>query len=160
MEKTIKIDGKEVTLNNNAAWCMEYKDQFGRDILPALLPVIASAVEGVASVLADKDDNSIGVKDLAQAIEGRSMEILLPMLQVEFNDVIIGVTWALAKCADENIQEPKRWIRQFDTFPLDIIVPEVYDLVISGFTSSKNLKRLENIKESLKDLQPTLHSTK
>ena len=159
MEKTIKIDGKEVTLNNNAAWCMEYKDQFGRDILPALLPVIASAVEGIASVLADKEDQSLGVKDLAQAIEGRSMEILLPMLQVEFNDVIIGVTWALAKCANEDIPEPKRWIRQFDTFPLDIIVPEVYDLVISGFTSSKNLERLENVKENLKNLQPTLHST-
>lgn len=159
MEKTIKIDGKEVTLNNNAAWCMEYKDQFGRDILPALLPVIASAVEGIASVLADKEDQSLGVKVLAQAIEGRSMEILLPMLQVEFNDVIIGVTWALAKCANEDIPEPKRWIRQFDTFPLDIIVPEVYDLVISGFTSSKNLERLENVKENLKSLQPTLHST-
>lgn len=160
MEKTIKIDGKEVTLNNNAAWCMEYKDQFGRDILPALLPVIASAVEGIASVLADKEDQSLGVKDLAQAIEGRSMEILLPMLQVEFNDVIIGVTWALAKCANEDIPEPKRWIRQFDTFPLDIIVPEVYDLVISGFTSSKNLERLENVKESLKSLQPMSQSTK
>lgn len=160
MQKTIKIDGKEITLNNNAAWVMEYKDQFGRDILPALLPVIASAVEGIASVLADKDEKSLEVKDLAQAIEGRSMEILLPMLQVEFNDVIIGVTWALAKCADEDIPEPKRWIRQFDTFPLDVIVPEVYDLIITGFTSSKNLKRLESVKKNLKDLQPTLQPTK
>jgi len=160
MQKTIKIDGKDITLNNNAAWVMEYKDQFGRDILPALLPVIASAVEGIASVLADKGEKSLEVKDLAQAIEGRSMEILLPMLQVEFNDVIIGVTWALAKCADEDIPEPKRWIRQFDTFPLDVIVPEVYDLVITGFTSSKNLKRLESVKDSLKSLQPTLQPTK
>lgn len=159
MEKTIKIGDKDVRLNNNAAWCMEYKDQFGRDILPALLPVIASAFEGLSSVLADKTDKKIDAQDLAEAIEGRTMEILLPMLQVEFNDVIIGVTWALAKCADEDIPEPKRWIRQFDTFPLDVIVPEVYELVITGFTSSKNLKRLENIKNSLKDLQP-LQSTK
>ena len=159
MEKTITIGDKDVRLNNNAAWCMEYKDQFGRDILPALLPVIASAAEGLASVLADKTDKKIGVQDLAEAIEGRTMEILLPMLQVEFNDVIIGVTWALAKCADEDIPDPKRWIRQFDVFPLDIIVPEVYDLVLQGFTSSKNLKRLETIKNSMKDLQP-LQSTK
>lgn len=159
MEKTIEIGGKEVKLNNNAAWCMEYKDQFGRDILPALLPVIASAAEGLASVLADKTDKKIGVQDLAEAIEGRTMDILLPMLQIEFNDVIIGVTWALAKCADEDIPEPKRWIRQFDSFPLDVIVPEVYELIITGFTSSKNLKRLETIKDSLKELQP-LQSTK
>lgn len=159
MEKTIKIDGKDVRLNNNAAWCMEYKDQFGRDIIPVLLPVIASAVEGVASVLADKKGNSIEAKDLAEAIEGRAMEILLPMFQVEFNDVIIGVTWALAKCADDEIPEPKRWIRQFDTFPLDVIVPEVYEMVLKGFTSSKNFKRLEKIKEELKELRP-LQQTK
>lgn len=159
MEKTIKIDGKDVRLNNNAAWCMEYKDQFGRDIIPVLLPVIASAVEGVASVLADKKRNSIEAKDIAEAIEGRAMEILLPMFQVEFNDVIIGVTWALAKCADDEIPEPKRWIRQFDTFPLDVIVPEVYEMVLKGFTSSKNFKRLEKIKEELKELRP-LQQTK
>lgn len=159
MEKTIKIGDKDVRLNNNAAWCMEYKDQFGRDILPALLPVIASAFEGLASVFADKTDKNIDAQEIAEAIEGRTMEILLPMLQVEFNDVIIGVTWALAKCADEDIPDPKRWIRQFDTFPLDVIVPEVYELVITGFTSSKNLKRLEKVKNSLKDLQP-LQSTK
>ena len=159
MEKTIKIDGKDVRLNNNAAWCMEYKDQFGRDIIPVLLPVIASAVEGVASVLADKKKNSIEAKDIAEAIEGRAMEILLPMFQVEFNDVIIGVTWALAKCADDEIPEPKRWIRQFDTFPLDVIVPEVYEMVLKGFTSSKNFKRLEKIKEELKELRP-LQQTK
>ncbi len=159
MEKTIKIGDIDVRLNNNAAWCMEYKDQFGRDILPTLLPVIASAAEGLASVLENKKDMDISVQDLAEAVEGRTMEILVPMFQVEFNDVIIGVTWALAKCADEDIPEPKRWIRQFDSFPLDVIVPEVYELVITGFTSSKNLKRLETVKENLKKLQP-LQSTK
>jgi len=154
MEKTIKIGEIDVKLNNNAAWCMEYKDQFGRDILPVLLPVIASAAEGLASVLENKTDKKIEIQDLAEAVEGRVMDILLPMFQVEFNDVIIGVTWALAKCADEDIPEPKRWIRQFDVFPLDVVVPEVYELVMKGFTSIKNLKRLETVKETLKDLQP------
>ena len=154
MEKTIKIGDIDVRLNNNAAWCMEYKDQFGRDILPVLLPVIASAAEGLASVLENKTDKKIEIQDLAEAVEGRVMDILLPMFQVEFNDVIIGVTWALAKCADEDIPEPKRWIRQFDVFPLDVVVPEVYELVMKGFTSIKNLKRLETVKETLKDLQP------
>ena len=160
MEKTITIDNKEVRLNNNAAWAMEYKDQFGRDIVPVLLPAVATIIEGMSSMLNSVDDvQNITVKTLAEAFEGRTMEILLPMYQIELVDVVINVTWALAKCADERIPEPKRWIRQFDEFPLDVIVPEVYELIMQGFASSKNWKRLEGLKDNLKDLQP-LHSTK
>ena len=160
MEKTITIDNKEIRLNNNAAWAMEYKDQFGRDIVPVLLPAVATIIEGMSSMLNSADDvQNITVKTLAEAFEGRTMEILLPMYQIELVDVVINVTWALAKCADESIPEPKRWIRQFEEFPLDIIVPEVYEMIMTGFASSKNWKRLEELKNSLKDLQP-LHSTK
>lgn len=156
MEKTITIDNKEVRLNNNAAWAMEYKDQFGRDIVPVLLPAVATIIEGLSSVLTEADDvQNITAKTIAEAIEGRTMDVLLPMFQVEFVDVVINVTWALAKCADEDIPEPKRWIRQFDEFPLDAIVPEVYELIMKGFASSKNWKRLEALKESLAKLQPS-----
>lgn len=160
MEKIITIDNKEVRLNNNAAWAMEYKDQFGRDIVPVLLPAVATIIEGMSSIFIGEDDvQNITLQTLAEAFEGRAMEILLPMYQIELVDVVINVTWALAKCADENIPEPKRWIRQFDEFPLDVIVPEVYELIMKGFSSSKNWKRLEGLRDSLKDLQP-LHSTK
>ena len=160
MEKTITIDNKEVRLNNNAAWAMEYRDQFGRDIVPVLLPAVATMIEGLSSLFNEADDiQNITAKTLAEALEGRAMEILLPMYQIELVDVVINVTWALAKCADENIPDPKRWIRQFDEFPLDIIVPEVYEMIMKGFSSSKNWKRLEGLKDNLKDLQP-LHSMK
>lgn len=160
MEKIITIDNKDIKLNNNAAWAMEYKDQFGRDIVPVLLPAVAAIMEALASVLPEANGKKeFGIYDLAESVEGRVMDILIPAYQIEFVDIVINVTWALAKCADEDIPEPKRWIRQFEEFPLDIIVPEVYELVLKGFTSSKNWKRLEKTKESLKDLQP-LHLTK
>lgn len=155
MEKTITIDNKDIRLNNNAAWAMEYRDQFGKDIIPVILPAIASIIEALASILPETDGKAeFTTKDIAEAIEGRAVEVLLPMYQVEFVDIVINITWALAKCADENIPEPKRWIRQFDEFPLDVIVPEVYELIMMGFTSSKNWKRLEELKENLKRLQP------
>ena len=53
MEKIIKIGEHEVKLNNNVAWTMEYRDQFGKDIIPALMPVLASMIEGVSSVIAE-----------------------------------------------------------------------------------------------------------
>ena len=138
---------------------MEYRDQFGKDIVPALMPILASLMEGVASAIAEAGDEGITTDALADAVQGRTMDILLPMFQVEFVDVIINVTWAMAKAADEDIEPPKRWVRQFEEFPLDVIVPAVYELVLKGFVSSKNLKRLKKIGASLKDLQPSLLTT-
>ena len=155
MEKVIKIGKTEVKLNNNVAWTMEYRDQFGRDIVPALMPLLASFIEGVSAVVSETGKNELSITDIASALEGRSMEILLPLFQVEFVDTIINVTWAMAKAADESIDTPKRWVRQFDEFPLDVIVPSVYELVLKGFVSSKNLKRLKNVGASLRTLQPS-----
>lgn len=158
MEKVIKIGKQEVKLSNNVAWTMEYRDQFGKDIVPALMPVLASMIEGVSTVVSDAGGSDINLTDIAGALQGRAMDVLLPMFQVEFVDTVINVTWAMAKAADESILPPKQWVRQFEEFPLDVVGPAVYDLVIRGFVSSKNLKRLKKIGKDLKNLQPS-HST-
>ena len=155
MEKIIKIGKQEVRLNNNVAWTMEYRDQFGKDIVPALMPVLASIVEGVSTIVSESGGGTITAADIADAVQGRSMEVLLPLFQVEFVDTIINVTWAMAKAADEDIEPPKKWVRQFEEFPLDVIVPAVYELVLKGFVSSKNLERLKMASVSLKNLQPS-----
>ena len=159
MEKIIKIGKQEVRLNNNVAWTMEYRDQFGKDILPAIMPLLASMIEGVSTVVAEANEaGEMTTSSIAEAIEGRTMDVLLPMFQAEFVDLVINVTWAMAKAADENIDPPKRWVRQFETFPLDVVGPAVFDMALKGFVSSKNLKRLKKIGESVKTLQPS-HST-
>ena len=155
MEKIINIGEHEVRLNNNVAWTMEHRDQFGKDIVPALMPVLATMIEGVSSVVAEAGAEKIELESLANALEGKTMEILMPLFQVEFVDTIINVTWAMAKAADETIAPPKRWVRQFETFPLDVVVPAVYELVLTGFVSSKNLTRLKSIGKSLRNLQPS-----
>ena len=160
MEKIIKIGKQEVRLNNNVAWTMEYRDQFGKDILPAIMPLLASAVEGISTIVADAGENGeMTTSSIAEALEGRTMEVLLPMFQAEFVDLVVNVTWAMAKAADESIEPPKKWVRQFDDFPLDVVGPAVFDMVLKGFVSSKNLKRLKKIGESLKALQPSQSMT-
>lgn len=159
MEKIIKIGKQEVKLNNNVAWTMEYRDQFGKDILPAIMPLLASMIEGVSTVMAEAGGSGeLTTSSMAEALEGRAMEVLLPMFQAEFVDLAINVTWSMAKVADESIDPPKRWVRQFDEFPLDVVGPAVFDMVLKGFVSSKNLRRLKKIGESIKTLQPTSHS--
>ena len=159
MEKIIKIGKQEVRLTNNVAWTMEYRDQFGKDIIPVVMPLLASMVEGVSTIMADAGkEGEISMEGIASALEGRAIDVLLPAFQAEFVDLIVNVTWAMAKAADENIEPPKRWVRQFDEFPLDIVGPAVFDLIMKGFVSSKNLKRLKKIGNDIKNLQPS-HST-
>ena len=152
MEKIVKIGNTEVRLDNSVAWTMEYKDQFGKDILPVIMPFVTSALEGIATVAADADE--LTMRGIAESLEGRAMDVLLPMFQADFVDLVVNVAWAMAKAADESIEPPKQWVRQFDSFPLDEIVPEIFGMAFKGFASSKNLERLKTIGENLKNLQP------
>ena len=158
MEKVIKIGSNEVRLSNNVAWVMEYRDQFGKDILPAIMPLITTVSEGISTVLSEAGTD-ITIESLSEAINGRAMDVLLPLYQAEFVDLVINVTWAMAKAADEDIDPPKKWVRQFDTFPLDVVGPTIFELVMKGFISSKNLTRLKRTGKKLKNLQP-LQQTK
>ena len=155
MKKVITIGDKDIELNNNVAWVMEYRDQFGKDIVPSLMPLLATMIEGFASVISEAGGDKLDFSSLASAVEGRAMEILLPMFQIEMVDVVINVLWAMAKASDDNIAPPKQWVKQFDEFPLDVVVPAVYELILKGFVSSKNLDRLKKVGASLKDLQPS-----
>lgn len=149
MEKIITInDTQQIKLSNNLAWTMEYRQQFGSDALQDHIPLLVSITETI-SALIGQFDGEITQKEFIQAIEGRVFELLVPIMQTELMSVIIDVTWAMAKVADENILPPMQWVRQFDEFPLDVIVPTIYEMMLSGFVSSKNLKRLTNLKEQM-----------
>lgn len=157
MEKVIKIGEKEVRLSNNVAWTMEYRDQFNKDIVPAIMPLLSTMTEAISSVVSEAGTD-LTLQSLADAVQGRANDILLPMYQLELVD-LINVTWAMAKAADEDIDPPRKWIRQFDDFPLDVIGPAVFELVIKGFVSSKNLIRLKGLKVKLENLRPSRSTT-
>ena len=153
MEKIITIGDKEVRLNNNIEWAIIYRDQFGKDILPVVMPFITTMIESVATVLADSETNGeITATSIAEALSGRSLDVLLPLYQAEFVDLVLYVLWSMAKTADEKIDPPRKWIKQFDNFYLDEIIPELLEMVLRGLVSSKNLKRLEGIKTTLRPI--------
>ena len=157
MEKTIKIGKKSVKLNNNVSWAIVYRDQFGRDIIPTIMPLFASALDIISGIINEtgKTDD-IELTDLAKLADGDSLlNAVIHLGGFEFTDLIC-ITWALAKCADEDIPEPREWIKEFETFPVDVVAPEVFSLIFKGVVSSKNLKRLEDLK---KRIQPTSIST-
>lgn len=159
MKEQIKIGDVEVMLSNNIAWTMEYRDQFNKDVMESLMPILTSAVETVSTIITESGkDGDIDVYTIAEAIQGRAFDLTLPLSQLTFTDTVINIVWAMAKAADPNIDPPKQWVRQFETFPLDEVVPKVTQLVLKGFASSKNLERLS---ASLKKMaQPTKKITK
>lgn len=157
MEKIIKIGKKSVRLNNNVSWAIAYRDQFGRDIIPTIMPLFASALDIISGIINEtgKTDD-ISLEDLAKLADGDSLlNAAIHLGGFEFTDLIC-ITWALAKCADDEIQEPREWVSQFDVFPIDVVAPEVFRMIFKGVISSKNLKRLEDL---TKRIQPSLTST-
>ena len=157
MEKTIKISGKDVRLNNNLEWAMIYRDQFGHDIVPSLMPMLAGVMDIIAGLISETGKtDEINLTDLAKLADGDALlNAMIHIGSVELVD-FVNITWALAKCADEDIPEPRTWIRQFDSFPMDTVAPAVFGMIFKGVISSKNLKRLKDLK---KRVQPTLTPT-
>lgn len=155
MEKNIKIDSKNsLKLNNNVGWLFIYKDQFGRDIVPTLVPVLNAGIDLVFGIY--KETGGKFTKDSIMQIDTDALtDAMIQATAIEATD-LINITWALAKNADEDIPEPREWVRQFDTFPVDVIAPEVFKMLFKGMVSTKNSRRLQNLFENL---QPSLTST-
>lgn len=154
MEKIITIGDKEVKLSNNIAWTMEYKTQFNKDVIESMMPIISTLVETATTIISETGKTELNIKDIAEAIQGRTFELTLPLMQLGLTDAVVNVVWAMAKAADSKIDPPIQWVRQFDSFPLDEIVPAAGEMILKGFASSKNLERLKSIGQSLTSSQP------
>lgn len=158
MIKTIKIGNKSVKLDNNIVWALKYRNQFGKDIIPTLMPAIAASFDVISGVLNNAEDASgqIDLNKILKTVDGEYfLNAVIHLGELEFND-FVDIIWALAKTADDNIPEPERWLRQFDVFPIDEIAPAVVSLIVKGVVSGKNLKRLNDLK---KKVQPLSNST-
>lgn len=151
MEKTIKIDEKNsVRLSNNVGWLLAYRDQFGVDIVPALVPVLNAVIEIYAEIAKQTGDLKTAA-DIFTKIDTETIQgAILELAGVQITD-LVNVVWAMAKAADEDIDEPRTWVRQFETFPLDVIAPAVLELAVRGLLSGKNSKRLL---DALKVVEP------
>lgn len=156
MIKTVKFGKNEILMDNNIGWAMVYRDQFGQDIIPSLMPLLAGVVDMVSGIIETAGDKKeFSMETIAELSEsGKLEEAIIKAASAEFVD-FINITWALAKNADDSIPEPREWVKQFDEFPVDVIGPEVFKLVFKGMVSSKNLKRMGAM---IKSVHPTTKS--
>lgn len=151
MKKTITIDEENtLTLSNNVGWLLAYRDQFGVDIVPALVPVLNAVIEIYAEIAKQTGDLKTAA-DIFTKIDTATIQgAILELSGVQITD-LVNVVWAMAKSADDTIDEPRTWVRQFETFPLDVIAPAVLELAVRGLISGKNSTRLL---DALKVVEP------
>lgn len=158
MEKTIKIDSKtSLKVSNNIGWMLAYRDQFGRDIVPTLVPALTAALEIAVEVNKAAQAEGVATMDVLKALDADALrDAMLEISGIEMVD-IIHIIWAMAKAADESIEEPSEWVKQFDKFPLDAILPVIFDMVFACMVTSKNYKRFQTLMQSLKP-SPSMES--
>jgi hypothetical protein len=110
MEKTIVIDGKKVRFKSNGATPLRYKAQFGKDYFKEILKL--APLQNIKN------------------ITSKDLEIL------DF-EVFYNIAWIMAKTAEPTIPEPLEWLEQFDEFPMSVVIPELQELMVSSFQSTK-----------------------
>lgn len=151
MKKTINIGDKKVNLDGNITWAITYREQFGHDIIPTLMPMLAAAIDLVKGLYDAAEGNQIEGKEIIKLADDESfINALIHLSGLEFVE-ILNIIWALAATADD-IPEPKTWYKQFDEFYLDDVIPVVFDLIIGSSITLKNVARLKGLK---KNLQPS-----
>lgn len=136
MIKEVKAnDNAIIKLSNNIGWAVEYREQFGHDIIPDVLPVVSA----LASLFTEVNTKGFDIKAIDKDV---LQEALINLAGVQFVD-FLNLVWAMNKTAEPNTPLPKEWLRQFDDgFHIDVIAPEVFRLLVEGLISVKNSQSL------------------
>lgn len=114
MEKILTIDGREIKFKSTGAFLLRYKAQFKRDAIQDIFR-------------------------LGQAIDMETKEIInLDSLDLE---VFYNLVWTLAKTADSTIPPPMDWLDGFSVFPLEEILPELIEMIMSTMSGSVASKK-------------------
>jgi hypothetical protein len=117
MEKTLTIDGKQVTFKSTAGTVRRYRNQFGNDFFADIVkmyPLMKTLSSGV-------DLDKMKPEELKQ---------------LDFS-AFENICWALAKTADNTIKDPDTWFDGFDTFPIADILPEIQELIFHSLQGKK-----------------------
>ena len=143
MIKTIEFEGQKVDLNTSAGWLFVYRNRFGHDIFPDLMPIIESIVGAIATMLenGDAEVTPDGIKNLMN--DDTITDAFIKLAGMEITTVY-QVLWAMAYNADKSIGGPEDFFNGFEKFPLDVVIPELFTAIVESSVSSKNGERLLN----------------
>lgn len=154
MVKKIKLDSKHsVELSGSAGWFLVYRANFGQDILPDLLPMI-NAVSGFL-VNALQGAESMEVTDIIANIDTDALsETFIALAGLEIM-TLFKITWAMAKNANDDVDPFEEWMSKLEKFPIDTVVPELFNIILETSVSTKNSRRLRSLLKKKSGSRPS-----
>lgn len=125
MEKTIKIDGRDVTFKATGGVMLRYKNQFGREYIADIMEL-------------EEFQNTKTLKKVKQS-DG-SIKVIESYEYTKLNlETFYNLAWTLAKTADSTIPDPLTWLDSFNTFPVFEILPQLMEIIFGqNVTEPKN----------------------
>lgn len=133
VQKTVEIDGKEVTFKASAAIPRLYRVKFRRDIF-----------KDMNDLMKDIKANQKAAQEKAEKEDDEEPE---STLSIESLEIFENIAYMMAKYADPNVPDNiDEWLDQFETFSIYMVMPKIVELwgmnVEQQAESKKNFDRL------------------
>lgn len=151
MKKEITIGNQRVELNSSAGWLYVYREQFGWDILPDLMPIVETVLGFSIKMLSNVTGDTIDLSDIVGVLDDDTIDEMFSTISGLELTTMLNIFWALAKNADDGVGRPRDFLNSFETFPVDEVGPEVFKMIIESSISSKNAKRLLAVLKSMRE---------
>lgn len=154
MIKTININGSQsIEVNSSNGWLLIYKQTFGHDILPDLMPMLEAVFSGLAEIM-ESTEEDFSTRGIIKALNDGALNSALFSLSGMELVTLLQIVWALNKNADNTVTNNViEWANGFDTFEWDAIIPQVVQLIANSSATSKNLRRLQETIQTMRTSQ-------
>lgn len=157
MKKLVKINNDQsVELNGSLGWLYVYREQFGHDILPDIMPMIESGLTTAVKLMQGVEDQEVLTQtNLLNAIDDEILNDAFINLSGLELTTVLNIVWAMAKNSDDQISSPELFFNEYERLPLDKIIPVVIRMIIESSISSKNVKSLLTMIKKMNRLHST-----
>lgn len=112
-----EIDGRQVALRHNFKTRQIFKSQFGEELYPTLMGLLAPIKEMLGGL-------DLGGADLSQVDLGQLFVLAIPAIlggETDPQVVLVKCLWACAKSADNSIADFDQWVDGFSDDAFAII---------------------------------------
>lgn len=145
MIKSIYLNNEEkpVEIDTSMGWFLVYRETFGRDILPDILPIIEAASLAAIDILDEADGKTPSVKTIIEAFRnGALIDALAVASSLEIT-TLLQIVWAMQKNADRMTPGFNEWAKGIEYFPVDELAPVLFFSMVDSMVSLKNARRLK-----------------
>ena len=138
MRKVSDLEGRSVELNSSAGWLYIYRSNFGRDILPDIMPMLQGLLTLVIDFMKQSESGTITVDNLIEFADEETIDNLAITFSGLETVTILNIFWSMVKNADPKTPDPVEFFSDFECLALDQMLPAMFELIVQSSVSSKN----------------------